>query len=68
MSDPNGSNLGLPSPWSSVGMESISVPDEHSALSTEDGRALLTPDGFVLAIVDGSLVFVPLAEREASFV
>jgi hypothetical protein len=54
--------------WSSVGVESILIPDGHSVLLTEDGRGLLPPDGYVLAIVDSCLVFIPLAEREASFV
>jgi hypothetical protein len=54
--------------WSSVGVDSISIPNGYSALLTEDGRGLLPPDGYVLAIVDSCLVFIPLAEREASFV
>ena len=55
-------------PGRALASSSIFIPNGYSALLTEDGRGLLTPEGYVLAIIDGSLVFVPLAEREASFV
>ena len=68
MRNSNANYLAPVSSWSSIGIESIFIPNGYSALLTEDGRGLLTPEGYVLAITDGSLVFVPLAEREASFV
>jgi hypothetical protein len=62
------SDLAPVNSWSGVGVESIFIPNGYSALLTEDGRGLLTPDGYVLAMADGSAVFVPLAEREPSLV
>jgi hypothetical protein len=43
---------------SRVDIESISIPEGHSALLTQDGGAILMPDGFILGIVDGSLVLM----------
>jgi len=45
-------------PMSRVDVESISIPEGHSALLTQDGGAILLPDGFILGIVDGSLVLM----------
>jgi hypothetical protein len=45
-------------PLSRVDIESISIPEGHSALLTQDGGAILMPDGFILGIVDGSLVLM----------
>jgi hypothetical protein len=45
-------------PLSRVDIESISIPEGHSALLTQDGGAILMPDGFILGLVDGSLVLM----------
>jgi hypothetical protein len=45
-------------PLSRVDIKSISIPEGHSALLTQDGGAILMPDGFILGIVDGSLVLM----------
>jgi hypothetical protein len=45
-------------PLSRVDVGSISISDGHSALLTQDGGAILTPDGFILGIIDGSLVLM----------